>query len=165
MRIAIGADAAGFGLKADLVSYLERAGYEVQDVGTYATDPVHYPDYAEKVARSVAEQSSDFGILICGTGIGMSIAANKVGGVRAALVHDTFGARMSREHNDANVLAFGAWEVTPQRAKEIVSAWLIAGYKGGRHDARLHRIRMLEQRYEAGHDKDIDATEREGAAC
>lgn len=162
MRILVGADAAGFSLKAELIAYLRRGGHEVEDAGTYSTEPVHYPEYARKVGRAVARKKHDCGILICGTGIGMSIAANKVPGVRAALVHDSFGARLSREHNDANVLVMGAWEVTPERAKEIVTSWLTAGYKGGRHDTRLRQLAALDRYIE---EESADIQQEGEAAC
>jgi ribose 5-phosphate isomerase B len=119
-------------------------GRDVRDLGTFSEEPVDYPDYAEAVATYVASGESRFGVTICGTGIGMCIAANKIPGIRAALCHDTFGAKKSRQHNDANVLALGAWDVTPQRAEEIVDVWLASPYEGGRHIPRLTKVRLLE---------------------
>jgi ribose 5-phosphate isomerase B len=144
--VALAADQAGLALKSHLASHLRAEGHMVLDLGTFSDDPVDYPDYAEKVAVSVVTGESNFGIAICGTGIGMSIAANKVTGIRAALCSDTLVARRSREHEDANVLALGAWVVTPQRAEEILGVWLASEYEGGRHVARLAKIRSLETR-------------------
>ncbi len=146
LRVACGADAAGFELKAAIIGHLQGLGQDVRDYGTYDRDVVDYPDYAARVCAAVVDGQVDLGILVCGTGIGMSIAANKFNGVRAALCHDTFGARMSRNHNNANVLALGAWDVTVERAPEIVEVWLASGYDGGRHEPRLEKIANLEAR-------------------
>lgn len=148
--IAIGSDAAGFGLKSAVISYLRGSGIAVTDFGTNASEPmVDYPDYAAPVCESIVTGAADLGILICGTGIGMSIVANKVSGIRASLVHDTFGAQLSRKHNNANVLVMGAWDVTPERAESIVDRWLSSSYAGGRHERRLEAIREVERTTES----------------
>jgi ribose 5-phosphate isomerase B len=144
MRIAVGGDGAGFPLKQVLLETLVEAGHEVIDAGSDSDAMVDYPEFAFKVSNLVASGQTDRGILVCGTGIGMSIAANKVAGVRAALCHDMFGVRKSRSHNDANVLCLGAWDVTPQRAEELVEAWIEESYTGGRHVPRLARIAEYE---------------------
>ncbi|MCL6581299.1 MAG: ribose 5-phosphate isomerase B [Firmicutes bacterium] len=145
MRVAVGADHAGFGLKQDLADLLRRLGHEVVDFGTYSTDPVDYPDIALAVARAVAGGEADRGLIVCGTGIGSSIVANKVRGVRAALCHDTFSARATREHNDSNVLCLGARVVGPGLAADILTTWLGAGFEaGGRHERRVRRIAAIE---------------------
>jgi len=144
--VAIGADAAGYSLKGKVINLVRDLGHEALDVGTHGPEPmVDYPEYAVKVGEMVRSGRADFGILICGTGIGMSIAANKIPGIRAALCHNPFGARKSREHNDANVLALGAWEITTERAAEIVELWLTTDYHGGRHESRLRTIAELER--------------------
>lgn len=145
MRVAIGADWVGFELKSELIPCLSELGHELVDMGAASTQANDYPDYAEKVAQAVASGAVERGILICGTGIGMSIAANKVRGVRAALCHDAFTAARSREHNDANVLALGAWVVSLPHAKELVELWLTTPYQAGRHISRLEKIRRLEE--------------------
>jgi ribose 5-phosphate isomerase B len=144
-RIALGADHAGFQMKESIRQYLESAGYAVDDVGTRSEESVDYPDFAAAVGQRVAEGRDNFGILVCGTGIGMSIAANKIGGIRAALAHDTLTARMAREHNDANVLTLGARIVGPAECLEIVPEFLAASFAGGRHQRRVQEIAELEQ--------------------
>lgn len=140
MRIALGADHRGFGLKEQLKRRLAARGHEVIDLGPAGADRVDYPDYAFRVANAVARHKAERGILICSTGIGMSIAANKVHGVRAALVDSVRLARMSREHNDSNVLCMGA-DVTPRDlAWRIVGIWLKAEFAGGRHARRLAKV-------------------------
>ena len=138
-RIFVGSDHAGFALKVDLVPALESMGYEVEDIGTRDTESVDYPDFAHEVARKVAS-GAGLGILICGTGVGMAMAANRHPGVRAAVVSDTFSARMTRKHNDANVLCLGARVVGPGLAEDIVRAFLDAEYEGGRHARRVDKI-------------------------
>jgi ribose 5-phosphate isomerase B len=140
MRIALGADHRGFALKEELRRWLAARGHAVVDFGPESEDRVDYPDYAFKVATAVARHRADRGILICSTGIGMSIAANKVRGVRAALADSTRLARLSREHNNANVLCLGADVVTGRMAKRIVGVWLETDFGGGRH---LQRVRKL----------------------
>ena len=142
--IAIGSDHRGFSLKQSLVPLLTELGYHYKDVGCYDGDSADYPDVAEKVARAVAEGKADCGVLICGTGIGMSIAANKVPGVRAALCSDPLSASMARQHNDANVLCLGGAMVGEWMAREIATAYLSTGFDGGRHERRLRKISLME---------------------
>ena len=146
MRIAIGADHAGFPLKQHLVGTLERLGYDVDDLGTHSTDPVDYPGICAEVARSVVDRRAERGIVIGGSGQGEQIAANKVPGVRAALCNDLYTARMSREHNDANVLAMGGRIVGAGLADEILKLWLDTPFQGGRHQRRVDQIMQLEKR-------------------
>jgi ribose 5-phosphate isomerase B len=145
MRVAIGADHAGFPLKEDLKSFLADDGHEVLDVGTDSTDPVDYPQFCAAAARAVVAGEADRAIVLGGSGQGEQIAANKVHGIRAALCNDLFLARLSREHNDANVLAIGARVVAPAYAREIVRVWLETPFHGGRHEARLEQIRRIER--------------------
>lgn len=140
MRVALGADHRGFRLKEELKRWLAARGHEVVDFGTASTDRVDYPDYAFEVAGAVARRRADRGILMCSTGIGMSIAANKVRGVRAALADSVRLARLSREHNDANVLCLGADFVSAALARRIVGAWLKVEFAGGRHSRRLEKM-------------------------
>ena len=140
MRIAIGSDHAGFDLKSEILSFLCMEGCDIQDMGTFAPDSVDYPDYAHLVVREMLEGRADLGILICGTGIGMSITANRYPGIRAALCTDAFMARLSREHNDANVLCLGARVVGVGLALDIVNAWINASFAGGRHQRRVEKI-------------------------
>ena len=144
MRVALGADHAGVHLKDAVRSLLQSRGVEVQDEGTDGDGSVDYPDYAAAVARAVAEGVADRGILVCGTGLGMAIAANKIDGVRAVPAVDLESARLSREHNDANVLALGARVTTPEIAMQIVSTFLDTPFAGGRHQRRLDKIAALE---------------------
>ncbi|MBI4233660.1 MAG: ribose 5-phosphate isomerase B [Chloroflexi bacterium] len=145
MRIAIGCDHNGVGLKQALMPALQEKAYEVHDFGCYDTASVDYPDIAQQVAEAVAQGKCQYGVLICGTGIGMSIAANKIPGVRAALCHDPFSARRAREHNDANVLCMGGSIIGPGLAKEIVEAYLNASFEGGRHARRVNKVAGLER--------------------
>jgi RpiB/LacA/LacB family sugar-phosphate isomerase len=141
LKIAVGSDHVGFPLKQAVIAQLAKNGVDVVDVGTYnSEEPVDYPDYAFQVDKMVANHACDRGVLICGTGLGMSIAANKVPGVRAALCDDAFSARLSRAHNDANVLCMGANVVTPARAEWIVKEWLETPFDHGRHVARLSKL-------------------------
>lgn len=144
MRVAIGADHAGYALKETLAMYMRERGIEVIDFGTHGPDPVDYPDYARVVAEVVARGEADFGVLICGTGVGMAITANKVAGIRAAAVSDVYSARMSRAHNDANILCMGGRVVGPGLAIEILETWLRTPFEGGRHARRVEKIRALE---------------------
>lgn len=146
MKVAIASDHGGFNLKTEIVSLLEELGYEFQDFGCHSTDSVDYPDYAQVVAEKVAKGEFDRGILVCGTGIGMSIAANKVPGIRCALVHDAFSARATREHNDSNILAMGERVIGPGLAREIVQIWLTTPFAGGRHERRVQKIGQLEEK-------------------
>ncbi len=144
MRVAIGSDHAGFPLKQHLVSTLEEMGHEVDDQGTDSEESVDYPPICAGVGRTVAGGNADRGIVLGGTGQGEQISANKVRGVRAALCHDLFTTRLSRQHNDANVLAMGARVVAPALADEIVELWLSTEFEGGRHSERLEQIAEIE---------------------
>ncbi|MGV3526742.1 MAG: ribose 5-phosphate isomerase B [Candidatus Sericytochromatia bacterium] len=150
--LALGADHAGWQLKNHLVQWLQQQGHTVTDYGVNGPASVDYPDLAATVGRAVAAGTQTLGILVCGSGIGVSIAANKVPGVRAAHCHDPISARLSREHNDANVLTLGERLVTPLVAEEIVSAWLEAQFAGGRHQQRVAKITALE----ASHATQLD---------
>jgi len=145
MKISLGADHAGFELKEKIKKLLLQQGIEVNDRGTHSSEAVDYPDYARKVAEEVADHDADLGILVCGSGIGMSIAANKVAGVRAANVSSEYEAQLSREHNDANVLTLGARLISDQNAFQIVQKWLETSFAGGRHQRRVEKINEIEQ--------------------
>lgn len=155
MRLALGADHAGVGLKRDVKRFLDELHVDYEDFGTNSEDSVDYPDFAELVANGVARGTFDRGILICGTGIGMAIAANKVRGVRAAPVTDLESARLAREHNDANVLALGARILPRDRALELVRTFLATPFAGGRHARRIRKITALEEPQEQDTDKDL----------
>jgi ribose 5-phosphate isomerase B len=142
--IAIGADHAGFSLKERLKAWLAAGGHRVIDHGTHSTDSVDYPDYAALVADAVRGGGAERGLLVCGSGIGMAMAANKVAGVRAAVAADPDVARLSRRHNDANVLALGARLTSPARALEVVQAWLETPFEGGRHARRVDKLAQLD---------------------
>ena len=144
MRIAIGSDHAGYHLKEIIKSRLVESGAEVDDLGTASEASVDYPDYAAAVARRVASGASDRGILVCGTGIGMAMAANKIHGIRAASVEGLESARLSRAHNDANVLTVGARITPPELALAIVQTFLDTAFEGGRHQRRIDKIMALE---------------------
>ena len=145
-KIYVGADSAGYTLKCEVIPHLIEAGYEVVDCGTTSTESCHYPIFAKAVCERVqAELDSSFGILICGTGIGMSMCANKHKGIRAALCGDTYSAKMTRCHNDANVLCMGARVIGSCLASEIVNAFLSAEYEGGRHAIRVGMMMDLEK--------------------
>jgi ribose 5-phosphate isomerase B len=146
MKIAIGADHAGFALKQQLVATLTRLGHDVADLGTHSHDPVDYPDICARVARQVVAGHADRGMVLGGSGQGEQIAANKIAGIRAALCNDLYTARMSREHNDANVLAMGGRIVGSGLADEIVKVWLETPFAGGRHQRRVEQIAALEKR-------------------
>lgn len=143
MRIAIGCDHHGLNLKKSIIKLITDAGHSYKDFGCYTTDPVDYPDIADKVGHAVAKGDFDRGILICGTGIGMCIAANKVKGIRAALAYSPLSARRSRQHNDANVLCLSG-EETPKQISEIVDVFLTTEFEGGRHQRRVDKIRAME---------------------
>lgn len=147
VRIAIGSDHAGFDLKEGIKRQLLAAGHMVEDFGTHSNDSVDYPDYARSVGLAVAQGQQDRGILICGTGIGMSIAANKIKGVRAALCHEPFSARITRADNDSNVLIIGSRVTGPALAAEIVQVWLESPFTGGRHQRRVDKISRLEEEF------------------
>jgi ribose 5-phosphate isomerase B len=143
VRIAIGCDHRGLEVKELILKLITEAGYDSEDFGCYTAEAVDYPDIAEQVAEAVVSGSFERGILICNTGIGMSIAANKVKGIRAALCRDAFSARRAREHNDANILCIGT-EQEPDVTCEIVETYLTTGFEGGRHLKRVDKIRSLE---------------------
>jgi RpiB/LacA/LacB family sugar-phosphate isomerase len=142
--IALGADHAGVPLKEDLKGWLIQRGWDVVDCGTQSTEPVDYPDFAVAVAQAVTTGKAERGVLVCGTGVGMAMAANKVPGVRAANVTDAYTARMSCEHNDANVLALGARITAREAAREILEVWLDARFQGGRHARRVAKLSDLD---------------------
>jgi ribose 5-phosphate isomerase B len=144
MRIALGADHAGVHVKEAIKTYLEGAGHTITDAGTWSEESVDYPDYAKKVAEAVAHGEAELGILSCGSGIGMAMAANKVPGIRAAVVNDLITARAAREQNNANVVAIGGRLVDGTQAVEIVRAFLAAAFKGGRHQRRIDKIAEME---------------------
>ncbi len=144
MKIAISSDHGGNNLRKEILSLLDEQNISYQDFGPQSSDSVDYPDYAKPVADGVASGEFDRGILICGTGIGMSIAANKVKGIRCALVHDVFSAKATRCHNDSNILAMGERVIGPGLALEIVKAWLGTEFEGGRHTRRIEKITELE---------------------
>ena len=146
MRIAIGNDHAAVAMKNEIKAYLEELGHEVINFGTDTTDSVNYPEYGEAVGRAVAAQEVDCGVLICGTGVGISLAANKVKGVRAAVCSEPVTARLVKEHNNANIIAFGARIVGIEVAKEIVRAYLEAQFQGGRHQTRVDLIHEIENK-------------------
>ncbi|MBZ2181036.1 MAG: ribose 5-phosphate isomerase B [Acidobacteriota bacterium] len=145
MKIAIGSDHAGFELKEQLRETLRAAGYEVADLGTASTESTDYPDYAAAVARAVRDGQADKGILVCSSGVGMSIAANKIKGIRAALGTNPEEVSFVRRHNDANVLAIGAKYTGAALAGELVNLFLTTEFEGGRHQRRLDKIKVLEQ--------------------
>ncbi len=144
MKIGIGSDHGGFELKEYVKEYLQKSDLEFIDYGTYSKDSVDYPEFGEKVARAVISKEVDRGIVICGTGIGISISANKVKGIRCALCSDTYSARMSMEHNNANILALGGRVLGVDLALEIVSTWIKAEFQGGRHEIRVNKISDIE---------------------
>jgi ribose 5-phosphate isomerase B len=144
VRIAVGADHAGFALKQELVQFLKELGHEVEDLGTHSEEPTDYPPICAAVGRTVRDGRVDRGIVLGGSGQGEQIAANKVRGVRAALCHDLYTARMSRLHNDANVLSMGARVVAPPLAREILELWLDTRFEGGRHARRVRQIEEIE---------------------
>jgi len=145
--IAIGSDHGGYELKKAIKKHLDEKGIEYKDFGTFSEESVDYPDFALKVAEAVASGEFERGILLCGTGVGISIAANKVPGIRAAHVSDAFSARYSKEHNNANVLCMGGRVVGPGLAAILVDEWLNAEFQGGRHQKRLDKITEIEKKY------------------
>jgi ribose 5-phosphate isomerase B len=148
LKIAIGADHAGYRLKDEVVPFLLSLGHEVEDVGCSCDQSVDYPDYALPVCDLVTSGKAERGILICGTGIGMSIAANKVRGIRCALVNDMFSAKATREHNDTNVLALGERVIGPGVALEIIRIWLETPFSNGeRHVGRVNKVKQIEEQY------------------
>lgn len=146
MKIGIGNDHAAVDMKNDIVAYLEEKGHEVINYGTDTSESCSYPEYGEKVGRAVVGGEVELGILICGTGVGISLAANKVKGVRAVVCSEPYSAKLSRQHNNTNVLAFGARVVGIEMAKMIVDEWLNAEFMGGRHQTRVDMIMAIEER-------------------
>ncbi len=147
MKIVIGCDHGALNLKQEIQHYLEqKPDIEVVDVGVNTPDSVDYPDIAEKICQEITSGRVERGIALCGTGIGISIACNKIAGIRAALCHNSYTAKMSRQHNDANVLALGGRDIGPETAKDIVDSWLQEKFLGGRHNRRLAKITALEKR-------------------
>ena len=151
--IALGADHAGWELKEALKAWLIETGHQILDFGTHSPESVDYPDYALQVAESVASGKAERGLLVCGTGIGMAMTANKVPGIRAALCSDPFMARMSREHNDANILTLSGRLMDKELGLEILRMWLCTKFAGGRHERRLGKIAQIERRFLQGRDE------------
>jgi RpiB/LacA/LacB family sugar-phosphate isomerase len=150
MRIVVGADHAGFELKQSLAAYLRERGHEVIDKGTDSTEAVDYPDFAEAVGKALVAGQAERGVLICGSGVGASVAANKLPGIRAGLCHDTYSAHQGVEHDDMNVLVLGGRVIGPELARELVRAYLSANFTGEeRHRRRLQKVHALEGRYGA----------------
>ncbi|MCL6593486.1 MAG: ribose 5-phosphate isomerase B [Alicyclobacillus sp.] len=147
MNVALASDHAGYRLKEQLKPVLDELGIPYEDLGTFNEQSVDYPDYGRKVAEGVAAGRYQRGVLICGTGLGMCITANKVPGVRAVTAHDVFSARMSRLHNDANVLTLGERVIGPGLAAEVLKVWLSTEFEGGRHAGRVEKMRRIEQAY------------------
>jgi len=148
MTIAIGADHGGFRLKKEIIEFLKTLGYEVNDLGTYSEDPADYPDYARAVSKEIMMKKAERGILICGSGVGACVAANKFPGIRAAICHDTFSAHQGVEDDNINVLCLGARVVGPGLAKEIVKVWLSASFSGAeRHVRRLGKVDAIEKEF------------------
>ncbi len=148
--ILIASDHGGLLLKDAVRDFLKERGLQVEDLGTDNGESVDYPDYGEKVARAVSRGEAEMGLLVCGTGIGMSIVANKFPRVRAALATDEFTARMSKEHNNANILVLGGRVLTPEQARRMVEVWLDARFEGGRHSKRLEKIALIESQLREG---------------
>ena len=146
MKVTIGSDHGAVELKDFVKKILAELQIEVNDIGTFGTDSVDYPDIAEKVCAEVVSGKSERGIVLCGTGIGISIAANKIKGIRCALCNDVYSAKKSREHNNANVLAMGGRVIGVGPAEEIVRAWFSTDFEGGRHERRINKIKMLEEK-------------------
>ena len=140
MRIAVGSDHAGFELKESLADHLREGGHEIVDCGTYSDDRVDYPDFGAAVGRAVRDGNAEGGLCVCGSGIGIAMAANKIAGIRAATVWDATSAHLAREHNDANVICIGERLVGPAVAEEALDAWLGASFEGGRHEGRVAKI-------------------------
>ncbi len=158
-RIVISSDHAGFSLKITLRPYIESLGYEVVDIGTFGEEPVDYPEYVVMAASKVISGECDKGIIFCGTGQGDTMVANKFPGIRAALCWDSFTARMSRAHNNANILALGSWVTAAKMAQEIVSVWLATEFEGGRHERRIYKIGEIENQMAFRRGKIYDITQ------
>lgn len=146
MKIGIGNDHVALEMKLQIKEYLESKGYEVADFGTHTNDRCNYPEYGEAVANAVVRKDVDYGILICGTGVGISISANKVKGIRAVVCSEPYSAKLSKEHNNTNILAFGARVIGIELAKMIVDQWIEAEFKGGRHQTRIDYIAGIQNR-------------------
>lgn len=146
MKIAIGSDHVGYELKPIIIEYLKVLGHEIEDFGTDSAERTDYPQYGKKVAEEVASGNADGGILICGTGVGISISANKVSGIRAVVCSEPYSAKLSKQHNNTNILAFGSRVVGSELAKMIVKEWLEATFEGGRHAKRVEMIHQLEHK-------------------
>ena len=146
MKISIGSDHGGYALKQELIAYLQEKGHEVTDFGCHDTSSCDYPDFGEAAARAVASGACERGIVVCTTGIGISISANKVKGIRCALCSEPYSAEMTRRHNDANMLALGAGLTAPMMAKRIVDVFLDTGFEGGRHQRRIDKMMAIENR-------------------
>ena len=146
MKISVGSDHAGYPVKEEIANHLRAQGHEVIDCGCHSEESVDYPDFGAAVAKAVASHECERGILVCGTGIGIGMTANKVPGIRAATVHDRFTAEMSRAHNDANVLCLGARVLDPKHAVELADFWLTVSFGNGRHSRRVAKINALDQR-------------------
>nr|WP_273039529.1 ribose 5-phosphate isomerase B [Tepidanaerobacter syntrophicus] len=156
MKIAVGSDHIGLKLKKEIIEFIEGIGYACEDFGTYSSERTDYPIYSAKVAKAVARNEYDRGILICGTGVGVSIVANKIKGIRAVVCSEPYSAELSRKHNNTNVLSFGANVVGPELAKMIVKIWLETGYDGGRHQKRIDMIAKIEKGENVDKDMSID---------
>lgn len=144
MKIAIGSDHVGLEIKKSIIEYLEELGHEVKDFGAYTDERTNYPIYGKKVADAIVSKEYECGVLICGTGIGISLAANKVKGIRAAVCSEPYSAKLSKQHNNSNIIAFGARVVGVDLAKMIVKEWLDAEYEGGRHARRVDLLTKIE---------------------
>ena len=147
MKIAFGCDHGGYSAKEELLTYLSKKGYEVEDFGTFSAESCDYPEYAEAVCKSVLSGKSEKGVLICGTGIGMSIVANKIKGIRCAHVTDLFTAEMTRKHNDTNVIALGARITDTKTIIKLVETFLTTEFEGGRHAVRVDKIKQIEENF------------------
>jgi len=147
MKIAIGSDHVGLELKPVIIDYLKELGHEVEDLGAYSDERTDYPKFSKAVAQSVTSEKNDLGILICGTGVGTSITANKIHGIRSVVCSEPYSARLSKMHNNTNVLSLGSRVVGPELAKMIVKEWLDAEYEGGRHARRVSMISDIEEDY------------------
>ncbi|CCG56645.1 ribose-5-phosphate isomerase B [Brachyspira pilosicoli WesB] len=144
MKIAIGSDHVGLEIKKSIIEYLEELGHEVKDFGAYTDERTNYPIYGKKVADAIVSKEYECGVLICGTGIGISLAANKVKGIRAAVCSEPYSAKLSKQHNNSNIIAFGARVVGVDLAKMIVKEWLEAKFEGGRHTERINLLTKIE---------------------
>ena len=143
MKIVVGSDHGGYELKNQVIEHLKARGIEVEDLGCFSTDSVDYPEYGQKVAKAVAAGQADKGVVCCGTGIGISIAANKVKGIRCALPYDDFTAEMCKRHNDANVVSFGGRTLPPEKVMHLIDIWLDTEFEGGRHERRVNMLNEL----------------------